>query len=644
MARALKLKPQTVDGQLVLDLSNKSLMSIPEEVFDITELECLILSDNSLTSIPEAIGRLQKLRRLDADRNMLTSLPRRLCSLTDLDVLFVNDNNISSLPPGVEKMQKLSKLGLGDNKLTQLPPGVCSLPRLRVLHVGNNMLSSLPPGVEKLQSLAKLKIKGNQLTEVPPGVCSLSNLEVFDVGNNKLSALPPTIEEMQKLSQLSINDNELTELTGGVCSLLNLEVLDVRNNKLSFLPSDIARMRKLTALYLSHNKLTELPSGVCSLSNLEVLLVAKNRLYTLPPGIEMMQKLTRLGLSHNQLTEVPQAVCSLSNLEKVDLRKNKITRLPIDLHRADKLSHLDTSENPLTYPPPDVCEQGTQAILTFLKQAAEKDEEELQQAFNRWSLRVQPTQWKPIARRLGLTSQDIEDIEARYPDDQMYQALMRWKQRDGPAASMSALEEHLIYLDLQELVDHLMRISMSAGSMAGENNSSFDQKSPKPVARVKPMDRSDVATAEQQKAVFLSYNWDHQNKVLLLRKRLEERGYSCWLDKDQVGPGGHLLKKMDDGIREAKVVVSCVTPPYVESKNCQDEVVLAHTLQRHIIPVILEELQTTWPPPGPMSIPFAQLLYIDMTKCQDDDPWRGEKFEELVKYIDKYVVPDAKVE
>eukprot|EP00058_Branchiostoma_floridae_P015678 XP_002601166.1 hypothetical protein BRAFLDRAFT_75615 [Branchiostoma floridae] len=156
-------------------------------------------------------------------------------------------------------------------------------------------------------------------------------------------------------------------------------------------------------------------------------------------------------------------------------------------------------------------------------------------------------------------------------------------------------------------------------------------KSPRTAAltpRVEPMVRSDETSA---KAVFLSYQWDHQEKVLLLHERLQERGYSCWIDINEMGGGDKLYKMMDKGIRGAKVVVSCVTPPYTTSQNCQDEVALAHTLNTPIIPVMLEK--TTWPPPGPMSIPFVQLIYINMTKSQDDDPWKGALFEQLVKML-----------
>ncbi|XP_035665275.1 uncharacterized protein LOC118408573 [Branchiostoma floridae] len=189
----------------------------------------------------------------------------------------------------------------------------------------------------------------------------------------------------------------------------------------------------------------------------------------------------------------------------------------------------------------------------------------------------------------------------------------------------------------QKQDDDVKKIQAPEGAMAIKKG---DSRTSALTARVEPMVRSDVTKTEHN-AVFLSYQWDHQDKVLLLHDRLQERGYSCWMDIKQMGGGDSLYEMMDKGIRGAKVVVSCVTPPYAESKNCRDEVALARNLNTPIIPVMLEK--TTWPPPGPMSIPFAQLLYINMAKGQDEDPWKGALFEELVRMIDSFVKrPKAK--
>eukprot|EP00058_Branchiostoma_floridae_P003897 XP_002589385.1 hypothetical protein BRAFLDRAFT_77827 [Branchiostoma floridae] len=503
MATGLNLQPQTVNGRLELDLSNQGLTSIPEEVFDITDLEVLDVSRNKLTSIPEAIGRLQKLYRLDAYSNMLTSLPQAIgslqklthlyiydnqltevpsgvCSLPNLEVLSVGKTKLSTFPPGAEKLQKLRELDIGDNQLTEVPSGVCSLPNLEVLDVNNNKLSTFPPGVEKLQKLRVLDIGDNQLTEVPSGVCSLPNLEALNVYTNKLSTFPPGVEKLQKLRLLGIADNKLTELPQGVCLLSNLEILIANRNPIAHLPDDVTRLKRLKTLDVPCCQFDEFPRQVLQLKTLEKLYAGgckfdivpdevgdlqhlwflslpNNLLRTLPSTLNHLHNLRQVHLWNNKFDTFPEVLCELPAMEKLDIRNNNITRLPIALHRADKLKDLDVSGNPLTYPPRDVCKQGTGAIMAFLKQEAEKDERILR-AFNRLSVRMSQTQWKPLARSLGLSNRAMDAIKASAPDDvpdQVYQTLVQWRAKAGEAATLSALEQHLRDLDFQQLADQL---------------------------------------------------------------------------------------------------------------------------------------------------------------------------------------------
>ncbi|XP_066264980.1 leucine-rich repeat and death domain-containing protein 1-like isoform X2 [Branchiostoma lanceolatum] len=458
MAAGLNLQPRTVSGLLYLDLSNQGLTSIPEEVFDITDLEILDVANNKLTCIPEAIGRLQKLRALDARGNMLTSLPQAIGSLQQMRILYIDDN-----------------------QLTEVPPGVCSLSNLETLTVSKNKLSTFPPGVEKLQKLRVLAIANNQLTEVPPGVCSLSNLEVLSVSNNKLSALPPGVEKLQKLTQLDISGNQLTEVPPGVCSLSNLEWLGVGPNPIRHLPDDVTRLARLKTLdvhscqfdefprqvlqlktleklYAGGCKFDIVPDEVGNLQHLRFLSLENNLLRTLPSTLSRLHNLRVVQLWNNKFDTFPEVLCELPAMEKLDIRNNNITRLPVALHRADKLKDLDVSGN-LTYPPQDVCEQGTGAIMAFLKQEAEKGiDEYILRAFNRLSVKVKQTQWKPLARSLGLSNRAMDAIKTSAPDDfpdQVYLTLVQWRLKAGEAATLPALEQHLRDLDFQQLANQL---------------------------------------------------------------------------------------------------------------------------------------------------------------------------------------------
>ena len=80
-----------------------------------------------------------------------------------------------------------------------------------------------------------------------------------------------------------------------------------------------------------------------------------------------------------------------------------------------------------------------------------------------------------------------------------------------------------------------------------------------------------------------------------------------------------------------QVVVSSVTPKYALSANCRREVSLSDALAKPIIPLLMEPM--SWPPEGPMSMPFTGLLYIDFTRESTQARFDDAKFEELVQQI-----------
>lgn len=109
--------------------------------------------------------------------------------------------------------------------------------------------------------------------------------------------------------------------------------------------------------------------------------------------------------------------------------------------------------------------------------------------------------------------------------------------------------------------------------------------------------------------MFISYQWDSQDVVVKIKEHLEKAGFNCFIDLGQMGGGNNLYQKIDQAIRNAKVVISCITPKFVVSTFCNREMALADLLRKPIVPIMLHP--TPWPPPGGMSLIFSQLIYVD---------------------------------
>ncbi|XP_071510154.1 uncharacterized protein [Diadema antillarum] len=128
--------------------------------------------------------------------------------------------------------------------------------------------------------------------------------------------------------------------------------------------------------------------------------------------------------------------------------------------------------------------------------------------------------------------------------------------------------------------------------------------------------------------VFISYQWDAHNKVQDIKRILEGNGIPCWAESiptmsqassDQRGSsGGSSSQRSAAGVgsaqasgqesaqshihrnmRASAIIVSCITPRYLQSENCVKDLILADSLRRPIIPVLLRFIP--WPPDCGMS-------------------------------------------
>ena len=71
--------------------------------------------------------------------------------------------------------------------------------------------------------------------------------------------------------------------------------------------------------------------------------------------------------------------------------------------------------------------------------------------------------------------------------------------------------------------------------------------------------------------VFISYSWNcRKDFVDQLYEALVGKGLKVWKD-DQGGMKGNMFEDMKEGIDNSKMMVVCVSEPYLSSKHCMLE-------------------------------------------------------------------------
>ena len=240
------------EGQIIKLRLDDSLISIPTEIGQLTNLEDLNVGENQLTSIPKEIGQLTNLTRLHLGDNQLSTLPPELGFLTKLNSLFVNQNNITTIPQAICNLMEFNSPQLlisADGNLTcSATSQKDALISIYSANPGNTLGWSVDnfAGVDFYENgnPKAIIINNKNLTRIPDNMGQLTALETLNVDGNNLTSLPTSLGKMSVLSVISANNNNLSTVPSAIGSLDNLSILSLLENPITSLPQEVCDLQR----------------------------------------------------------------------------------------------------------------------------------------------------------------------------------------------------------------------------------------------------------------------------------------------------------------------------------------------------------------------------------------------------------------
>lgn len=311
-ADGILLKSHKIDSTLILDVSNKGILSLEGlEVFE--NLRVLKCNNNKLKILD--LTKNKEVFKLFCDTNELTGILFGKGG-NGFDVymekISCGHNKLSVLDLTQLDKNGLRQLNCSNNLITTL--NLSMFGSLRALDCSNNNLTNL--NLEGTTLLSKLNCKNNQLKTLD--LSSVNSLEFLDCSFNLLSTLKASINK----GEIYCNNNQLTELiipwfqivyvvdcSKNKISVINfptqfISELNCSNNDISKI--DLKDAEFLRELNVNFNKIKSLNlSGNVGLISLEF----------------MGNPISAISLVKN--SELEFVNCSLTNLQKLNVSKNK---------------------------------------------------------------------------------------------------------------------------------------------------------------------------------------------------------------------------------------------------------------------------------------------------------------------------------
>ncbi|KAH0777617.1 hypothetical protein KY290_009028 [Solanum tuberosum] len=184
------------------------LISLPEEIGDLENLEYLHARFTLISRPPSSIVRLNKLKSLDFGKVksedgvdfVFPLVNEGLLSLNYLDLSYCNIKD-GELLEDIGSLSSLKGLYLKGNNFEHLPRSISELGALQTLDLSDcKRLRQLPEFPQQLSSLKGLYLKGNNFEHLPRSISELGALQTLDLSDCKrLRQLPEFPQQLDTI-------------------------------------------------------------------------------------------------------------------------------------------------------------------------------------------------------------------------------------------------------------------------------------------------------------------------------------------------------------------------------------------------------------------------------------------------------------
>ncbi|XP_074859206.1 volume-regulated anion channel subunit LRRC8B [Carettochelys insculpta] len=365
-----KLKSKLIrNSQDKIELHLFMLNSLPDSVFELTEIEVLSLELIPEAKLPSTVTQLVNLKEMNIYHSSLTvdypalsfleenlkTLRLKSCEIGRIPFWVFNLKNLKELcltgcfvldypnsvyNEGFQNLKNLRTIYL-KNSLSRIPQVITDLlPSLQNLSINNegNKLVVLT-NLKKLINLRTLELISCDLERIPHSIFTLNNLHEIDLKENNLRTVEEimSFQHLKNLSCLKLWHNTISYVPVQIGALTNLEQLYLNYNNIKNVPLQLFLCKKLHYLDLSYNKLTSIPEEISYLTDLQYFALTKNHLEILPEGLFQCKKLQCLLLGYNSLTSLSPHIGQLLNLVQLELIGNNLDSLPAELEECQSL-------------------------------------------------------------------------------------------------------------------------------------------------------------------------------------------------------------------------------------------------------------------------------------------------------------------
>ncbi len=279
---------------------------------------------------------------IDLRNRRLSTIPEELYKFPNLRSINLSGNTIEKVEIRPSSFQNVELLDLSNNRINEFAIGNNSLTFLKTLNLDNNKLVYFPQLGNFKFVVEELSIRYNFIAHIPLGELFPSTVKVLSLDNNPIKNHEVIFSEGTQIEELYLYQTGLKKLPEKL-RLERLFKLNIGNNPLEFQSFESSNYPKLVHLDISNMDLSNtLPlTELRELKKLHYLNIESCKLHELSEIIGEMKSLKEINLMDNNLSELPNAFYDLK-LKQINLKRNPLnSATKTQLKKSFKKSKLE---------------------------------------------------------------------------------------------------------------------------------------------------------------------------------------------------------------------------------------------------------------------------------------------------------------
>jgi Leucine-rich repeat (LRR) protein len=331
---------------------------IPDWVWELKNLEALIIFNDYIDTIPAAAAEMKKLRKLRIYGEKITALPERIGELS-LTALDLQCPQLKALPESFSNLKTMKGFLFDRCNLTAIPNFICGWTDLEELGISMDNtfqgpyteMKNMPKDIGNLRKLNYLKLDGANIAKIPDslGNCPLGYLEI----SGSFKAIPETFGSLSELKVLRLSSSNSVTLPDSFGNLSRLSKLEIRAPALE-IPASFSKLRSLEELYMNTDKDLVLPKKFGDLLSLSELSLFIDNLNAIPASISGCKNLKHVFIRSDKLSALPESFCQLKKLEELHLETFALKALPNEFGGLTSLKTADVFSGAVTSLPESI--------------------------------------------------------------------------------------------------------------------------------------------------------------------------------------------------------------------------------------------------------------------------------------------------